>query len=80
MAEQQIKAFNKQNEPSTSKKVDVRKKVTRRGQDLTSFQCIIFVGGLSGSQYVFDRLRQTFFGDGSLVGYPVEVVRPAKDS
>ena len=43
-------------------------------------QSIIFVGGLSGSQYVVDRLQSEFSGPNSLIGYEAKVLRPNKDA
>lgn len=43
-------------------------------------QVILFVGGLSGSEYIFDRLKETFSGPGHLMDYDISVLRPHQDS
>lgn len=38
------------------------------------------MGGLSGSQYVFDKLEETFLGHGAIMGYEISILRPYQDS
>ena len=37
------------------------------------------MGGLSGNQYVFDRLVESFKGFDSVVGYDVSIIQPFGD-
>ena len=73
---QQIMAFNKK----YPLKIEVRLRLTLKGYAHTDcLQCIMFVGGLSGNQYVFDRLKDTFVRKDAEVGYAISVLRPYQD-
>ena len=69
--------------------VDIFEQILKRmismiHQQVTSFHelnnqridAIIFVGGLSGNHYVRDRLKETFAGSHTEIGYHISVVTP----
>lgn len=81
MIQQQIKAFNEKYHATPERRIKVCLRPLYKVHSSKLSQRIVFVGGLSSSQYVWDTLNEVFCtGDSPLMGYPITIMTPYENS